>query len=185
MIVTRTINPTQEPVSVTEVKEHLGVTTFDDDVRLQSLIFTARQLVESYIRRSIMSQTWECRIDSFPAGREINLPYGPILSIVSVAYIDREGTTQTFTDYALDETGERIVLDHGATWPVHRAVKGAITITYTAGYVVVPEPLRTAIKFLVEIFYDRPDAGYARTLQFSADALMNYYRDYRNYWDDV
>jgi uncharacterized phiE125 gp8 family phage protein len=187
MITVRTVEPATEPVTLTEAKAHFGVTITDDDTRITSLIVAARQQAEHDTRRSFVTQTWRAKLDGFPAGRAIDLPHGPIQSVTSVQYVDGDGVTQGFTDFTLDADGQRILLDYGESWPSPRAVENAVTITYVAGYgaaTAVPEGIKSGIKLLVEIQYDRPDAAYSAALKSAAGSLLGYFRDYRNFWGE-
>ncbi len=182
MITARTVGPATEPVSLVEAKAHLGVTITDDDARITSLIKGAREWAENDSGRSFITQTWEAKIDAFPLGNIIKLPKTPIQSITSVAYIDTNGDSQTFTDFTLDILGERIYLDYGESWPSTQDIENAVTITYVAGYgaaASVPEPIKQAIKLQIEKMFDRPDAGYLSALGSVCSALLNQYRDMR------
>ena len=178
MILTRTVAPATEPVTLIEAKAHLGVTISDDDARIQALITAARERAESYMQKSLVSQTWSAKFDSFPLIDSIRLP-GPLLSITSVGYTDEDGEAQTFTGYTLDAAGGRILLDYEAEWPDTRDIENAVTITFVAGYTTVPESIKAAIKLQIELMYDRPDVGYASALTSSISSLLGFYRDVR------
>ena len=179
MNLSRTVEPTTEPVTLAETKAHLGVTIPDDDARIQALIKAAREWVESTTGQALISQTWVVKLGAFPAGDILKLPKPPIQSITSVAYLDSDGDSQTFTDYTLDSIGERIFLNYGEDWPTTQGIENAITITYIAGYSDVPESIKQAIKLQVEMHYDRPDSGYLAALESVCNALLNPYRDMR------
>jgi len=178
MILSRTIAPATEPVTLTEAKAHLGVTITDDDVRLNSLITAAREWAESYTGQAFVSQTWAAYFDDFPLGDTIRLP-GPLLSITSVGYVDQDGELQAFADYTLDAAGGRIFLDYDADWPDVRNIENAVTITFVAGYETMPESIKSAIKLQVEMLYDRPDTAYSAAINNAIAAVLTPYRDMR------
>lgn len=182
MILTRTVAPATDPVTLDEAKGHLGVTITDDDSRITSLIKAATEWAESFTWRSLVTQTWTAKLDDFPLQDFIELPKAPIQSITSVAYVDGDGDTQTFTDFTLDASGERILLNYGEDWPDTRDIENAVTITFVAGYgaaAAVPESLKASILLYVEALYDRPDVPYAAALAAARESLVFPYCDMR------
>lgn len=182
MFLTRTSEPATEPVTLAEIKAHLGVTISDDDARLTSLLSAARRQAETYTRQSFVTQTWQASFDAFPVGGVLSLSQGPLASVTSVGYVDAAGEAQTFTDFTLDAAANRILLDYDEEWPDTLDTENAVTITYIAGYgaaAAVPEDIKAAICLMVEQLYDRPDVGYAAALQGAISSLLNPHRDMR------
>ena len=135
--------PTVEPVTLTEVKSQLGITTADtaSDTQLTRRITEARKWCETYLGRSLMPQTHELRLDAFPACGEIALPLPPVTSINSVKYL--ESTTGTLTtvdaaDYTLDTAPPVPFVRpvYGEDWPSARSESSAVRVQYVAGYTV-------------------------------------------------
>ena len=58
------IPPDQEPVSLVEAKAYTRVDGDQDDGLLRHLIKTARNVVETYTTRSLMTQTWRYRFQT-------------------------------------------------------------------------------------------------------------------------
>lgn len=132
--------PTVEPVTLTEVKSQLGITTIDtaSDTQLTRRITEARKWAEGYLGRSLMPQTHELRLDAFPCSGEITLPLPPVASIASVKYIDSAGTLTTVdaTDYTLD-TAPLVPFVrpvYGESWPSPRNESSAVRVQYITGY---------------------------------------------------
>lgn len=120
----QTVAPTQEPLSLAEVKDWLRIDADDtsqDATVLPALITAAREYAEAYLSRSLLTQTWRYTLDRFPvtdkpdlpvirppwalvsqaAGAQasgsgtIYLPRPPLQSVSSVVYVDTTGATQT------------------------------------------------------------------------------------------
>lgn len=156
--------PTAEPVTVAEVRAHCRIDSTAEDSLLATYIAAARQLCEETIGRALMPQTWEQTLDAFPAG-EIKLLKTPVASVVSVVYVDANGTEQTMpsTDYVLDaetEPGWLLPAD-GLAWPATDDVINAVRIRFVAGYphsAAVPELLKVWIYATVGAFVTQREA---------------------------
>lgn len=163
--------PTVEPVTLTEAKLHLRLATTvalaetyttEDDL-LTDMLAAAREQVERYLDRSLITQSRTLYLAAWPAGRYITLPYPPLKSVTGVYYwIDDAVAESTLAaaDYSVDTYVEpgRIVLDDDASWPTDtlRAMT-PIRVVYTAGYGVatdIPAPVRAAIKLILTDLYE-------------------------------
>ena len=176
--------PTAEPVTIGEAKEQLGylatqTLTDAETALINSLIKTARQYVEDYTTRQIMSATWELYLDAFST-RKIYLEKSPVVAVSEIAYKDTNGDDQivSLDDIALDIAYEpaRLVPGYGITWPTTRTIENAIKITFTAGYAssaTVPSPIKSAILLIVAHLYEnRGDEGHRtmpKTIQYLLD----------------
>ena len=132
MNLTRTFDAESETLSLTDVKTQLRITGSDDDDALRMFIAAIRHRAEQYLRKTLVTSTWELKIDCFDP--EIYLPMGPIQSITSVAYIDTDGASQTLASsgYQFD-AGGRLATSYGNDWPSTRSDFDAVTVTYIAG----------------------------------------------------
>jgi uncharacterized phiE125 gp8 family phage protein len=150
--------PAIEPVTLANVREQLGINNAADtasDAVITRRIIEARQWVEGFIRRALISQTLEVRMDCFP--EYIQLPHPPVISVTSVKYIDTDGTEQTMSssDYVLDDYPlvPFIREAYGTTWPSTRDEPNAVRVRYVAGYgsnaTDVPQLIREAIILIV------------------------------------
>lgn len=162
----RTSEPAVEPVTVSELKDHLGLTGTEQDVRLSALIAAGRRAVERDTGLSLITQTWQLVCDgSFPADG-IELLHGPVQSVSSVQYVDADGNTSTVATSVYDvDTASNpgvIRLAYGQTWPTVRGDDRGITVTYVTGYGDtiddVPQELREAVKLAAQLHYDSPVA---------------------------
>lgn len=163
--------PAIEPVTLAEVKAQIGIPTAetDQDAIITRRIKEARVFAENYMQRAIITQTQEIRKNEFPvycrkpngqadvAYAAIKLPFPNLLSIVSVKYVDQDGTLQTISSanyesdlYSLEGS---VRPAFGLTWPVARYEPNAVRIQYTCGYgpaaTDVPDLLREALILIV------------------------------------
>ena len=60
-----TTEPTQEPLTLQEVKDYLRIEDSTDERLIRSLIETARRFAEEHMGRSLMSQTLTQFIDGY------------------------------------------------------------------------------------------------------------------------
>jgi len=177
--------PTEEPVSLADVKAHLRIDITDDDALLGTYITVARRFCERYQNRAYITQTWKLVLDDWPDDDEIELPYPPLQSVTSIVYYDTEDNDNTLatTVYMVDADSEpgRVTLKYNQTWPYTtlRPYNG-IEITYVAGYGDatgdVPENVVHAIKLLVGHLYENREATGIRPLSeipFTVKALLD------------
>jgi uncharacterized phiE125 gp8 family phage protein len=88
--------PAVEPITTTEAKLYLRVSTTSEDALIGGFITSARVWIESYTRRALITQTWDQRFAAFPQYRDpLVLSKAPVQSVSGVTYIDADGTTQT------------------------------------------------------------------------------------------
>ena len=177
--------PTQEPVTLQEVKEYLRVEDSTDERTVRPLIETARTFVEQHLGRALMSTTFQQFYDSvdeiedplfegFRKGPYLNfyknylvLEKAPVVSVTHVKTFQDDDTETTFASskYYVDNAREpaRVVLRNGETFPSALRVANAIEVQYVAGYsspYAVPEPIRQAILQLIAHLYEhRGDMG--------------------------
>ena len=176
--------PTTEPVTLDEAKAHLQVTTIDDDILIESLIKTARQQVENYTNRQLLSATWELFIDSFPSGL-IYLEKSPVISVTSIEYYaekdDSERTEFDSEKYIVDNSNcpARLSPIVGESWPSVINQLSAVKIEFEAGYasaVDVPAPIKSAILLIVGNLYEnRGDEGHRmmpKTIEYLLDPYV-------------
>jgi len=156
--------PASEPVTKAEAKLFARIDITDDDDLVDALIEAARREVESFTRRSLINTTWDMTLDCFPA--TILLPRSPLSSVTSISYVDTSGTTQTLTStlYRVDTASlpGRITNAYGQTWPATQAVTNAVTVKFVAGYgataASVPEPMKLAIKIMINDWYEHRES---------------------------
>ncbi|MCP4888494.1 MAG: hypothetical protein GY904_18005 [Planctomycetaceae bacterium] len=124
--------PESETLSLSDVKTQLLITNSDIDDRLRLFIPAIREESEKYLQRTLVSTTWEYRLDAFCD--EIELQYGPVQSITSIQYVDTDGATQTLaaSGYQFTRKG-KLKPSYDNTWPSTRDQYDAVTITYLCG----------------------------------------------------
>lgn len=169
MSMTRTTDPTSEPVSLVEARLHLKLDaegspeSHPDDDLVTNLIKASREWCETYTGRSFFEQTWQVKLDAFVD--EIRLPRQPIISVTSIQYVDIDGDTQTLSSsiYRVDTEGARITREYNQVWPSTRNVTNAVTITYQAGYdsgnspqdaTAIPSAIKAAILLMLGSLYE-------------------------------
>lgn len=154
--------PSVEPVTLSEVKAHARIESSADDELLTSLLKSARQWCEAYLRRALISQSWALHLSGVPRSDRIVIPRGPLLSVTKIQIFDDHdvatdwGSENYFVNTA-SQPGE-IVLRSGSTWMSPTRCSNGIVIEYIAGYGAtaenVPQDIRLAIKQLVLHWYE-------------------------------
>lgn len=165
--------PVEEPISVAEARVHLRTTGDDEESLIQRLIGAARRYYERVTRRQLVTATWELSIARFPYGSPISnpwkaavqLPRSPLAAVISVKYLDLNGTQQTLDPsiYDVDKTVEPGVvrLAYGKMWPSVRMYPGAILIRFDAGYgtaIQVPDEHKAVLGLLIGHLYEHREA---------------------------
>ena len=157
----RTSDPSVEPLSLSEVRNHVGIVGDHDNDRLSDLIQAAREQFEIDTGLALINQTWVQRLDRPPwfgtnhnfidllddqlfhtrssgIGRNVRLLRRPVSSLTSVTYLDLNGDSQTWSssEYELDEkrVAPVVWLAYNQSWPSTRAIQNALTFTFVAGY---------------------------------------------------
>lgn len=170
--------PDDLPASLDLAKLHLRVDHDDDDVLISSLINAAVDHLDGWtgvLGRCLVEQVWRQDFDALAPCLPLQL--GPVIEIVSVKYVDDRGDVQT-----LDPDGYRLRSDAGGrwrldltSWPSSRTA----SVTYKAGFNVVPPAITTAILMLVAHWYANREAAAAgdlATVPMAVDALVVPYR---------
>lgn len=163
--------PEREPLTLPEAKLLMRVEETADDDLIKSLIPAARQHVEDFTGRALVTQTWDWKADCWSGILCNRGPLPPWRSVVSITYIDSAGATQTWaqTEYQvdLDPNGAQIALAYGKTLPSLRGGDlNAVTVRFVAGYgdpEAVPAPIKHAMALLISHWYhERRPVGVAQ-----------------------
>ena len=176
--------PTVEPITLAELKEHLRIDGVEQDAYLTALITSARQRVERYLNRALITQTLRLTLDK--AGERIELPRAPLLTISNIkVYGDTnvESTVSADIYFAnLDTEPGLVQLKTSSVWPYHRE-SASFKVNYTAGYgataASVPAVIRHGVKMLAGKMYEhRGDEADEEQFTFSRDirSLLAGYR---------
>ena len=164
--------PAREPLLLDALYQHLRLDVFggytEDDLWLEATTKAVRQWCEGYLESSIGPQLREWKVDCLSGMLEI--PYGPVSAIESIAYVDEAGVSQLFVDYIAD--GGRVV--PVTVWPRVRRQPGAVTIRYYAGYDLpgdspqtwpLPEAVKSAMLLLIGHLYENRESTSATKLE--------------------
>lgn len=155
--------PSQEPLTLEEVKAHLRVDVNAEDSLIENLITAARVYVENDIGRALVTQSLVMKLPGFPYPLELAHP--PVQSVTSITYIDLDGAEQTLSESLytvdLDSLQPNIVPSWGNVYPAVRDVPNPVTVIFVAGYGdadAVPMPLKQAMLMLIGGMYENREA---------------------------
>ena len=183
--------PTQEPVTLQEVKEYLRIDDATDERVVRPFIESARRFCEEHTGRALMSQTLILYLDAFQdmdnplwegmrTGPYLNyyknyivLPRAPVTSVTHIKTYDDSDTETTFSasNYYLDSAREpaRVVLRTGETFPTALRVANAIEVKYVTGYssqYSIPEPMKLGIMQHIAHLYEHRGDMYDASLPY-------------------
>lgn len=171
--------PASFGVTTADMEAFLNLSAGQDAALLQAFIEASYDAIRQYIRRSIITETLELRMDGFPGyddkreiglgpgvhtvsipwltngdARAVDLPFGPVQSIVSVTTFKRDNSSAVFStaEYGFDRS--RLYLNESATWPDSLRNRDAVAIRYTSGDAAPPKAIIQAIKQHVAVMYE-------------------------------
>lgn len=172
--------PASKPMRVFVVEPPASVVTWDDANRhlrldgdisdkdyVESLIAAATGSIDGpqgWLGRALGPQTLEARFDRFDrCDAGIRLPYGPIIDIVSIQYVDGDGVIATIDAGAYEIAGDVVSPVFGGSWPSAAWRSEAVRVRYRAGYVAdptadplvpaLPAPIKAAILLMLGDLY--------------------------------
>lgn len=168
----------------------------EHDTELQESIEEAQDLIEGFLQATLTETQYQYSLHEWPCtydGR-IMLPKGPIISVMGVSYLDRDGNRQSLgiDSYAVVEgQGGYIIPAWQTSWPVARAFPGSIVVEYTAGYVGagspmdasgVPKGIVRALKLTVAHWFENREAILVGTVSKELEmGVKDAIQPYRNY----
>jgi len=163
--------PTSEPVTLTQAKKQLEISTSDTahDDQLTLLIQAAREQWEHDTDSCCLTQTLSVTLEEWEDD-EIYLPKRPVQSITSITYYDTGNTQQTLSTsvYSLDAACRAVRLKYMQIWPAIVDRWDAVTVTYVAGYTnasSVPAIAKQAILLLVGHYFENRDQLLGESMQ--------------------
>jgi hypothetical protein len=146
-------------ITLDEYKEFEGISSSNDDSRLEKLIPSVSQLVKTYCGNSIIDYYSTNRVELFSVkwgSSIVQLTESPLISIVSVEERDRPTDAYTAltenTDYYLDFDTDSVIRISGKTERRWKDGPGSVKVTYKAGYSDTPEDLKLAVIDLVKYY---------------------------------
>lgn len=152
----QTTAPTEDPLSVDEVKLRLGIATAITvtDEMMRSQLKAAIKWVEDRTNRQLCAASWTLTLDRFPWGGapKIYLPRAPLRSVTSIYYLGVDGVSTLWSSanyrVATNKEPGEITLAFGVAFPSIYLVSNSVTILYSAGYgaaIAVPDTFKQAI----------------------------------------
>lgn len=153
------VTPPAPAVTLAEAKEHLRVRHSDEDALIEGYVAAATAHVDGpdgWLGRSIGEQVLEARFSLIAEGSRntIRLPFGPVVELVGVRYLDYNGIEQD-ADLADFELAGDILRPAGSSFPWEGGSlrDEAGIVQYRAGYEETPAPIRAAILMMVGDLY--------------------------------
>ncbi|MEK9627837.1 MAG: head-tail connector protein [Nitrospinota bacterium] len=163
--------PSIEPVSLVEAKNHLRIDDGNNDDLISSMITAVRQRAEEWTGRSFITQTWTLWLDHLPfrcEGRSGNLneriiviPRPPIQSVVFIKTYDTGNIASVFDaeNYFVDTAPSpgRIALNENSSWPTSLRKFSSVEIEFVSGYGSlvsdVPEGIKQGMLHWIKLIF--------------------------------
>jgi len=168
MDIIRIKEPTTEAVSLKDVKDYLRVEHDDEDNQITTMMYAATALIEKYLNRGLITQTWQIVVSRYPLCNNIKLLYGPIQSITSVTSNLSDGTQSIMpnTDYILTgkDQSPRVTLGYSKVWPTATLQpRDGVVIEYITGFGDVaddvPVNIRQGLLATIASMYEDRETG--------------------------
>lgn len=167
----QTVAPTVEPVSLEEALAFLRVDNADESPLIEALVSTAREIVEDFTGRALLTSSWRLTLGAWPDGcgddaSTIVLARTPLASVESVKYYPADGSAQATLSAAAYHvlTGPKpglLVLKSAQTWPSIYDRPDAVEVNFTSGapdVASVPRTCRHAVMLLLSHLYENRGA---------------------------
>ena len=179
MNIERLTEPSTEPVSLEEAKEHLGIIDGERDQWTQQAISEARDYVEQYCGRIWASAHFAVLYEQFAPALE--LPPGTT-GVIGISYLDPDGVEQTIDDAEYVANLRRCTVAPVSSWPSGTDVRiecvvGADASASPPG--IVPPSVRAALKLVLgDLFANREASvvGVSRVDNPAVERLLHFYR---------
>lgn len=145
------VTPPAPVVTWADADSHLKLDgDTSQQIEVEAMIAAATATLDGpggWLGRALGPQTIEARFDNYCAPYRLDLPYRPIIDIVSVSYLDATRTVQTVDPSLYELIGASLETISTPAWTGGLAQREAIRVRYRAGYVVDPlaDPLVAAL----------------------------------------
>ena len=179
----QTVGPSEEPITVADAKLHARVDSDAVDTEFASVIIpSARQAVEMYTDRALITSTWQLTLPGFPP--RLWLPKGQAQSITSISYKDTDKNPQTLdpAEYSLATGYSPAWVEPTNQWPTTGNLLDAVSITYVAGWAdaaSVPEALKMACLFWSTYLWENRGDVMRTSSPYERGILLDMCRPYR------
>ena len=163
-------------IPLSTIKTALKIDYSDDDADLIRLRETATVFVEKRTGRALQQRTETLYL---AAWTDSLIPVAPYTGITHVRYQNSTNTQTTMPagDYWIDQTDGPLNQIRFLERPeIYEGT--AIVVTYTVGYLNIPDPLVHAMIALVGHWYNNPEAAQPiglQTVPMSVEAIMDMY----------
>jgi uncharacterized phiE125 gp8 family phage protein len=139
-----------EPITLADAKARCRIDDNASDEVVNALIAAARSHVEAYTGLRLIKQTISAKCDCFDD--LYLLPFGPVQTVLSIAYVDLDGADQTLAtsvyEVRVDGLEASVVLKYGQAWP--SILPGSrITVMAEIGFDKVPESITIAMMYAI------------------------------------
>lgn len=174
MKVLRLTEPTVEPLTLAEAKEHLRVNTNAEDDYITALISAARAKVEDYCQRAFVSADFAILYDGDLPTQDavLSAPLAGITAISEVTYTDAAGAVQTWGASSFIFDAERQTIKPTGAWPDGSDLRVEVTAGDDSSPLYVPPAIKMGIKmFLAGLYELRQDYLVGETLTENPAAM--------------
>lgn len=186
------------PVTLQQVKRQCEV---DDDITTHDTWFNeaiaeAQDVIEGMLQSTLTETYYQLTGDAWPCDGKILLPMGPILSVIGISYLDRDGNRQSLDPASAYTTvlGGRsgyVIPAWNTSWPYARWTADSVSVEYSAGYQGagspgdasgVPKGIVRGMKMLVAHWFENREAILQGTISKEIEmGLRDVIQAYRNY----
>lgn len=173
-----TTQPTEEPISLTEIKTHLKLDGSDEDTYLGLLGKSARQYLEAWLDRAICTTTYELYLDAFPETIEVRKGCNTVTELSYL--VDNANTVLDDAEYVVDTVTPIARIVPVTSWPTADTRINAIKVTFTAGFgaaSAVPSDIKHALLLMVGRAYEQREDSVER-LPKASEQLAKFHKLY-------
>ncbi|MGB0934824.1 MAG: head-tail connector protein [Alphaproteobacteria bacterium] len=182
--------PTHEPVSLEEVKGYLRVDGSADDAMLETMIGSAREVVEAYVGCILLKQTWRLRVlgeelrPHTSGGWRVDIPLHPFRRLKATPAIIFAQQEVRAENHKVIERGGVTSLILLRSIPDEATLKFDVEIGLAEHARNIPNIYKQAIQMLVAEMYDNRNVqsyhvGSAAILNESIQTMLHPYRTMR------
>jgi hypothetical protein len=148
-------------LTTAEYKAYIGINSINQDAAINSIIPKVSQYVKTYCRRTFVDHVSDPLTKVFKSGAlDFVLEESPLIAVISVEFSDDYGYSYSglneFTDYVVDHEKNTVELINAYYQEINKV--NAFKITYTGGFITIPEDLKIAIFDLVTYYLRHENA---------------------------